>query len=151
MKYETSTPTEYVNAVDELRREAFAKLRDTILEHLPAGYKEGMGYGMIGYSVPHDLYPAGYHCDPKMPLPFVSIAAQKNFISLYHMGLYLDPVLFEWFVGEYPRHCKGKLDMGKSCIRFKKASDIPYELIGQLMQKISVALWVELYEARLKA
>ena len=151
MKNQISTPDEYVNAVDEVRRAAFEKLRKTILDNIPTGYKEGMGYGMIGYSVPHEIYPAGYHCDPKLPLPFVSIAAQKNFISLYHMGIYLDSGLLEWFVGEYPHHSKGKLDMGKSCIRFKKMSDIPYELIGQLMQKLSVSQWLELYGSRLKA
>jgi hypothetical protein len=95
-------------------------------------------------------YPPGYHVDPKLPLGFVAIAAQKNFIALYHMGVYAMPNLLEWFVSEYPKYCKGKLDMGKSCIRFKKASDIPFELIGQLMQKVSVDEWVEVYESYVK-
>ncbi len=150
MTYQASTPTEYINAVDEPRREAFSKLRDTMLENIPPDFHEEMSYGMIGYVVPHSLYPPGYHCDPKLPLPFVAIAAQKNFIAVYHMGVYAMPNLLEWFVTEYPKHCKGKLDMGKSCIRFKKASDIPFELVGQLMQKISVDEWVEFYESHWK-
>jgi hypothetical protein len=150
MTYIAATPTEYINTVDETRREAFSKLRDTILENIPADFSEEMSYGHIGYVVPHTQYPSGYHCDPKLPLPFVSIAAQKNFIALYHMGVYAVPELLEWFVTEYPKHSKGKLDMGKSCIRFKKASDIPYQLIGQLMQKMSVKDWVNIYEANIK-
>ena len=150
MTYQASTPTEYINAVDEPRREAFSNLRETMLKNIPADFHEEMSYGMIGYVVPHSLYPAGYHCDPKLPLPFVAIAAQKNFIAVYHMGVYAMPNLLEWFVTEYPKHCKGKLDMGKSCIRFKKASDIPFELVGQLMQKISVDEWVEFYESHWK-
>lgn len=150
MTYTATTPSEYVNTVDEPRREAFSKLRDTILEHIPADFREEMSYGHIGYVVPHALYPSGYHCDPKLPLPFVSIAAQKNFIALYHMGVYAVPELLEWFVAEYPKHSKGKLDMGKSCIRFKKASDIPFQLIGQLMRKMSVEDWINIYETNLK-
>jgi len=150
MTYQASTPTEYVNAVDENRREAFSKLRETILKNIPADFHEQMTYGMIGYVVPHSIYPSGYHVDPKLPLGFVAIAAQKNFIALYHMGVYVMPDLLFWFVTEYPKHCKGKLDMGKSCIRFKKTSDIPYALIGQLMQKVSIDEWVEVYESHLK-
>ena len=146
MTYQASTPSEYINAVDEDRREMFSKLRETILDNIPADFQEQMCYGMIGYVVPHSIYPPGYHVDPKLPLGFVSIAAQKNFIALYHMGIYAMPNLLDWFVTEYPKHCKGKLDMGKSCIRFKKAGDIPYALIGQLMQKVSVDDWVEVYE-----
>lgn len=150
MTYQANTPDEYVNAVDEDRRGAFKKLRETILENIPEGFEEQMGYGMIGYAVPHTLYPPGYHCDPKLPLPFVGIAAQKNFIALYHMGIYALPELLDWFVTEYPKHSKRKLDMGKSCTRFKKTEEIPYELIGQLMQKMSVADWIEVYETKFK-
>jgi hypothetical protein len=125
-------------------------LRETVLGNLPEGFEEAMSYGMIGYVVPHRLYPAGYHCDPKLPLPFVSIAAQKNFIALYHMGIYAMPELMDWFVTEYPKHSKAKLDMGKSCIRFKKANDIPLELIGQLMQKVTLETWVGVYETQYK-
>lgn len=150
MTHQASTPAEYLAAIPEERREAFSRLRDTILENIPDGFEEGMGYGMIGYAVPHRLYPAGYHCDPKQPLPFVSIASQKNFIALYHMGLYANEELLNWFVAEYPKHCKTKLDMGKSCVRFKKTNDIPYDLIAQLMQKISADDWVAFYESHFK-
>ncbi len=151
MTYQVSTPEEYVNAIPEERREVFEKLRETIVENIPDGFREGIGYGMIGYAVPHQLYPPGYHCDPKLPLPFVSIASQKNFIALYHMGIYADPNLLDWFVSEFPKHSKSKLDMGKSCIRFKKPEHIPYDLIGQLMQKMTVEDWVNLYESAFRS
>ena len=150
MQHNLSSPSEYILAVDDARRESFEKLREVILENIPEGFREEMSYGMIGYVVPHSLYPPGYHCDPKLPLPFVSIAAQKNALTLYHMGLYVQEELLLWFVAEYARHSKRKLDMGKSCIRFKKVDDIPYDLIAQLMQKISVADWIELYETKVK-
>lgn len=146
-----TTPDDYLNALPAERAEAFGQLRDTILSNLPKGFEECISYGMIGYVVPHRLYPAGYHCDPKLPLPFVSIASQKNFIALYHMGLYANPELLEWFVAEYPKHAKSKLDMGKSCIRFKKMEDIPFKLIGQLIKKMNVKDWISLYESNLKA
>jgi hypothetical protein len=104
---------------------------------------------MIGYAVPHDLYPPGYHVNPKMPLPFLAIASQKNFIAMYHMGLYANEKLLEWFVTNYPAHSKTKLDMGKSCIRFKKPEAIPLKLIGELVSKMSVNEWVTLYETTL--
>ena len=147
MTYTANTPAEYIAAIPEERREAIEKLREVILENIPDGYEEKMAYGMIGYVVPHKLYPPGYHCDPKLPLMLVSIASQKNFIALYHMGIYADPKLLDWFVTEYPKHSKSKLDMGKSCIRFKKPEQIPYDLIGQLMQKLSVEDWVACYES----
>ena len=150
MTYSVDTPSEYLEAIPQERRAAFEKLRETIIENLPDGFQEGVDYGMIGYCVPHRLYPAGYHCNPKQALPFAGIASQKHFIALYHMGLYADEELLDWFVSEYPKHSKRKLDMGKSCIRFKKPDDIPFELIGQLMQKMSVEEWVTLYEAVLK-
>jgi uncharacterized protein YdhG (YjbR/CyaY superfamily) len=150
MTYKANSPAEYIAAIPEERREVFTKLRETIQENIPDGFQEGMSYGMIGFVVPHSIYPSGYHCDPKLPLPFVSIASQKNFIALYHMGIYADPDLLEWFVTEYPKHCKTKLDMGKSCIRFKKPADIPFALIAKLMQKVSVDDWVDVYESHLK-
>lgn len=150
MTYHVSTPAEYLEVIPEERRAPVEKLRETIVENLPEGFQETVGYGMIGYCVPHRLYPAGYHCDPKQPLPFAGIASQKHFIALYHMGLYANEELLEWFVSEFPKYSKRKLDMGKSCIRFKKPDDIPFELIGQLMQKMSVEDWVTLYEAVLK-
>ena len=150
MTYNVSSPAAYMEAIPEDRREAIEKLREAIVANLPEGFQETIGYGMIGYVVPHALYPLGYHCDPKTPLPFVSVASQKNFIALYHMGMYAMPELLEWWVTEYPKHSTQKLDMGKSCIRFKKPEHIPFDLIGQLMQKISVQDWIAVYESAFK-
>ena len=127
------------------------KLRETIVSNLPKGFQEGISYGMIGWVVPHSIYAPGYHCDPKLPLPFMSIASQKNFVALYHMGVYADKKLYDWFVFEYPKHVKTKLDMGKSCIRFKKPENIPFELIGELVSKMTPHQWIDLYEANLKS
>lgn len=140
----------YLEEVPEERKAAIAKLREVIVENLPKGFKEAIGYGMPGYVVPHSLYPAGYHCDPKQALPFMGFASQKNFIALYHMGIYADPKLLDWFTTEYPKHCKTKLDMGKSCVRFKKPDQIPFELIGQLASKLTPEAWIALYEENLK-
>jgi len=150
MKVEASTPDEYVAKIPADRQESFSKLRKTIQKNLPPGFEETMSYGMIGYVVPHKIYPAGYHCDPKLPLPFINIATQKNFIAFYHSGIYADPKIQDWFIKEYPKHSHYKLDMGKSCIRFKKPDHIPFELIGQLVQKISVQDWIKLYESKIK-
>ncbi|MDQ3278691.1 MAG: DUF1801 domain-containing protein [Bacteroidota bacterium] len=146
----SSSVLEYLNALPADRKEPVRQLRDVILKNLPEGFNEGMGYGMVGYAVPHSRYPAGYHCDPKQPLPFVSIASQKNFISFYHMGLMAMPDLLQWFQTEYPKYSNTKLDMGKSCIRFKKPDQIPYQLIGELMQKVSPEEWITVYESQLK-
>ena len=140
----------YIEQLPEDRKEVFEKLRQTILENLPKGFSEVISYGMIGYVVPHSIYPDGYHCDPKLPLSFLNIASQKNFISLYHMGIYADPTLLEWFTTEYPKYSKRKLDMGKSCIRFKKLDEIPFDLIGELVQKMTVEQWIQLYESNFK-
>lgn len=150
MTSDAKTPEEYINALPADRKEAIAKLRNTILKNLPKGFSETMGYGMIGYVVPHSLYPAGYHCDPKLPLPFMSIASQKNFVAVYHMGIYANKALFDWFVHEYPNHSKRKLDMGKSCIRFKKIEEIPYDLIGTLAGKMTSQQWIDIYESEIK-
>jgi len=136
--------------VPEDRKEAFTNLHQTIVSNLPEGFEPGISYGMLGYVVPHHLYPAGYHCKPSEPLPFVSIASQKNSINFYHMGIYADATLLNWFVAEYPKHSAQKLDIGKSCIRFKKPEHILYELLGQLMQKMTAAHWIALYEHNLK-
>jgi hypothetical protein len=122
------------------------QLRNIIVKDLPKGFKEQMTYGMIGYVVPHEIYPAGYHCDPKLPLGMINIGSQKNFIVMHHMGLYASPELLKWFVTEYPKHSKAKLDMGKGCVRFKKMDDIPYKLIGELIKKVSVKNWIDAYE-----
>ncbi len=146
MQSEAKIIQHYLDEIPAERKDAFSKLRETILANLPKGFVEEMSYGMIGYVVPHSIYPKGYHCDPKLPLPFFSIASQKNFIALYHMGLYADTELLEWFINEYPKHSKTKLDMGKSCIRFKKVDQIPYMLTGDLMKKMSLKQWVMVYE-----
>lgn len=150
MKTEAITPDNYIEQLPEDRQAAMQQLRTTIQQNIPAGFEETMNYGMIGYVVPHSAYPAGYHCDTKLPLPFMNIASQKNFIALYHMGIYANPELMEWFVAEYPKHNKRKLDMGKSCIRFKKVEEIPYALIAELVQKMTMQEWIELYEANYK-
>ena len=150
MHLNANTVKEYLKKVPKERSEYFNKLRETILANLPKGFDEQLNYGMIGYVVPHDIYPEGYHCDPKLPLPFVNIASQKNFICFYHMGIYSNPKLLEWFVKEYPKYSDTKLDMGKSCVRFKKMDKIPYELIGRLMRKMSVNDWIKLYEKNIK-
>ena len=142
-----STPQEYIAALPPERKAAMEELRQNILENLPTGFSETMSYGMLGYVVPHSIYPAGYHCDTKLPLPFINIASQKNFIALYHMGIYLDNELLDWFVSEFLEQSKSKLDIGKSCIRFKRMDQIPYKLIGQLASKISVHEWISKYES----
>ncbi|MFM9422204.1 MAG: DUF1801 domain-containing protein [Bacteroidota bacterium] len=141
-----STIQDYLDQVDPIKKDAFLQLRSTIQKNIPAGFHEELSYGMIGYVVPHAIYPKGYHCSPHLPLPFVSIAAQKNFIALYHMGIYAQPELLNWFVQEYPKHVSAKLDMGKSCIRFKKIDNIPFQLIAELMKKMSVQDWINCYE-----
>jgi hypothetical protein len=150
MKIKADSPEEYIKAIPKERQVAFAKLRDTILSNLPKDFEECMSYGMIGYVVPHSVYPDGYHCDTKLPLPFMNIASQKNFVAFYHMGIYANKEMLDWFVSEYPKHCKLKLDMGKSCIRFKKVDQIPFELIGQLVAKMNAQEWIALYESQLK-
>ncbi|WP_250435598.1 DUF1801 domain-containing protein [Hanstruepera flava] len=150
MQYEATSPEDYISQVPEDRQEALKKLRKTIKDNLPKGFEEGIQYKMIGYYVPHSVYPDGYHCDPKTPLPFMSFASQKNSVNLYHSGIYAKKELYDWFVNEYPKHCKRKLDMGKSCIRFKKMDEIPFELIGQLTQKMTCDEWIDIYETALK-
>ena len=145
-----ATPDQYIKELPPGRKEAVSKLRDAVLKNLPKGFKEVMGYGMLGYVVPHEIYPDGYHCNPELPLPFAGMASQKNFIAFYHMGIYSNPALLKWFVSEYPKHSTAKLDMGKSCIRFKKPEHIPYKLIGDLMKKLSVKEWIKIYEEAMK-
>jgi hypothetical protein len=150
MTPKAATPEEYLADLPEDKQAAVSRLRTTLLEHLPRGFSETMAYGMLTYVVPHSLYPAGYHVNPAQALPFISVAAQKNFIALYHMGLYADPSLLAWFRDEYPRHSKTRLDMGKSCIRFKKPEQIPYSLIGELAAKITPQKWIGIYEQEIK-
>lgn len=140
----------YISNIPQERQAAFIKLRQVILDNLPQGFEEKISYGIPGFVVPHSVYAPGYHCDPRLPLPFTSIANQKNFIALYSSSIYADKNILDWFVSEYPKHCSTKLDMGKCCIRFKNVNKIPYELISQLMQKMTVKQWIELYENRNK-
>jgi hypothetical protein len=126
------------------------KLIQVFDKNLPKGFEKTMSFGMIGYVVPHSTYPAGYHCKPEEPLPFLSMASQKAAISLYHMGIYADPEILDWFVAQYPLHCKSKLDMGKSCIRFKKMDDIPWDLLSELAKKFTPKGWVNLYETKFR-
>jgi hypothetical protein len=141
---------EYLANISEERIVPFMKLKQIIEDNLPTGFEECLNYGMPSYVVPHTIYADGYHCDPKLPLPFISIANQKGFIALYHMGLYANQELYDWFVTEYPNHSKYKLDMGKSCIRFKKVDHIPFDLIAELMGKMTVGDWVSIYEKEIK-
>ena len=150
MQYKASTFKEYVDQLPEERKVVLKKLRQVINKNIPKGFKETIGYSMPAWVVPHSKYPGGYHCDPKLPLPFINIASQKNFVALYHSGIYADPELMKWWTTEFPKHTSRKLDMGKSCVRFKKMDDIPYELIGELAGKITVEDWVEMYESRVK-
>ncbi len=147
MTHSADTPEEYLQVIPEERRAAMTKLHQTILDNLPKGFVTQINYGMIGYVVPHSKYPNGYHCDPKLPLPFMHIASQKSFVAVYHMGVYSDPELMKWFVGEYPKYVKTKLDMGKSCVRFKKIETIPYQLIAQLASKMTPDDCIKRYEA----
>lgn len=150
MSIKTDNPTEYIAAVPEERREALEKLRGVIQNNLPEGFEEPMSYGMVGYVVPHSLYPEGYHCSPELPLPFLSFASQKNFIAIYHMGMYAQPELLKWFTDEWSRRDFGRLDMGKSCVRFKKPGAIPFVLIRELVTKMSPQQWIDVYEKRFK-
>lgn len=144
------TPQEYIDLLPDERRPVMTKLRQTILAHLPDGFEETMSYGMIGYVVPHSVYPDGYHCDTTLPLPFLNIASQKNFIALYHSGIYANEDLLKWFREEYPKHSANKLDMGKSCIRFKNINKLPFDLIAELIGKMSCQEWITCYETAMK-
>ena len=146
MKPNNSAVETILENIPEERKEAFQRLHQIIVDHLPAGLEPGLSYGNLGYVVPHSLYSAGYHCKPSEPLPLAWIASQKNSINFYHMGIYADPKLMDWFLAEYPKHSTQKLDMGKSCMRFKKPEQIPFELLGQLMGKMSAQEWIDMYE-----
>ena len=150
MQSKATTVDAYIAELPEDRKKAMTELRKVIKKNIPKGFKEGMSYGMMGWSVPHSIYPPGYHCTPELPLPFMSIASQKNFIAVYHMGVYADPKLLNWFTTSHAKASPKKLDMGKSCIRYKKPEDIPYKLIGELASKITVNDWIEMYESKYK-
>lgn len=150
MQISASSLEDYLSQIPEDRKEAFKQIIDTINANLPNGFQENLSYGMVGWCVPLETYPAGYHCTPGSALPFINLASQKNFIALYHMGIYAKPELLNWFVEEFPKYSKRKLDMGKSCIRFKKMEDIPFDLIGELCKKVDVEEWISIYEKNYK-
>ena len=151
MQSKATTVDQYIAELPEDRQKAIVTLRKEIKKNLPKGFKEGMNYGMMGWAVPHSLYPEGYHCKPEDPFPFMALASQKNFIAVYHMGIYADPKLLKWFTDEHAKASSKKLDMGKSCIRYKKAEDIPYKLIGELASKITPQDWIKTYELNYKS
>ena len=148
MQSQAKTVKEYIDALPEDRKQAIRELRSVLKKNLPPGFSEVMSYGMIGYVVPHALYPKGYHVDPKLPLPFINIASQKNYIAVYHNGLYADKDLLAWFTKAYAKVSASKLDMGKSCIRFKRVDQIPYALIGELAAKVTPSDWIRMYEQK---
>lgn len=150
MQYKANSPEDYIGQLPEERKAPMTKLHNLIKDNMPKGLESGMSYGMPAYFVPKSIYPPGYHCKPFPPLPFINIASQKNFIALYHLGLYAKKELHDWFVSEYPKHSKYKLDMGKSCVRFKKIDDIPYDLIKELLGKMTIEEWIEIYETAVK-
>jgi uncharacterized protein YdhG (YjbR/CyaY superfamily) len=150
MQIFAASPDDYVSQIPEERRDAINRLRKVIKYNLPDGFQETVSYGMIGYVVPHSIYPKGYQTTPELPLPFINLASQKNNISVYHMGIYSDSKLLEWFKEEYSKRAKSKLDMGKGCIRLKKIEDIPYDLFGELASKVTVKEWIDTYERVIK-
>ena len=139
----------YLAAIPEARKPSFLRLLKIVKEFLPQGFEICFNYGMIGFIIPLSRYPEGYHVKANTPLPFINLANQKNFIALYHMGLYANKELMNWFVNEFPSHSKRKLDMGKSCIRFKKPEEIPFELIKDLVQKMTCEDWIACYESQI--
>lgn len=150
MKTEKQDLKVYIDQLPEERKPVFEKLYDTIKDSLPKGFSEEFSYGMPSFVISLKDYPEGYHCAKDTALPFLSLANQKNFIALYHMGMYAKPEILEWFQNEFPKHSKKKLDMGKSCVRFKKSEDIPFELIGELAKKMTPNEWIEVYEKNFK-
>lgn len=150
MQSNAATPDEYFGSLPEEHKKIMTELRNVIKNNLPEGFEEQMSYGMVGYVVPHSLYSEGYHCDPKLPLPFMSIASQKNFVAVYHMGIYSDPKLLNWFSTEFKKQSKNRLDMGKSCIRFKKPEHVPIKLIGELAGKMTPKEWISIYDRIIK-
>ncbi|SFC99242.1 DUF1801 domain-containing protein [Algibacter pectinivorans] len=150
MQSKATTVKQYLDELPEDRKEPITKLRQQILDNLPKGVEETMSYGMLGYVIPHSVYPEGYHCNTKLPLPFMNLASQKNFIAVYSMVIYSKQEVMDWFTAEYVKRCKYKLDMGKSCMRFKKMDDIPFDLIGELTAKVSAEEWINIYETTIK-
>ncbi|MCB0826825.1 MAG: DUF1801 domain-containing protein [Armatimonadetes bacterium] len=139
---------DYLDSLPEDRRVAIEAVREVILRNLPKGFEEGIQYNMIGYYVPHSIYPDGYHCDPKEPVPFISLASQKSHMAVYMFCIYASEELTNWFIEEYKKSGK-KMDMGKSCVRFKKLENLPLELVGEAVGKISLEEFVAMYEEQI--
>lgn len=153
MQSKATTVAQYLAALPDDRRKTLDAVRRVIRKNLDKNFEEGIQYGMIGYYVPHRVYPPGYHCDPKQPLPYVALASQKNYMSLYLMCIYGHDELRDSFEAAWAKSGK-KLDMGKSCIRFKKLDDLALDVIGQAIKKTPAKKFVAHYEAtmaRLKA
>jgi hypothetical protein len=149
MNTTATTPNQYIASLPPDRQKVIRKLRAVIRENLPRGFEETIAYGMLAWVVPHSLYPAGYHCDPKKPLPFMNLASQKQYVSLYHMALGVGPLL-SWLRTEWPRHTDEKLDAGKGCLRFRKLDRIPCQLVGELAAKMTPQEWIDAYEVALE-
>ena len=146
MQSKAKTVKEYLASLPADRREALQALREVILKHIDPVYEEGMGYGMPGWSVPHSVYPPGYHCDPSIPLPYAGMASQKNHMSLYLMCIYGHTGEDKWFREAWAKTGK-KLDMGKSCIRFKKVEDLALDVIAEAFRRTPAKTYIEHYEA----
>jgi Domain of unknown function (DU1801) len=149
MQSKAKTVKEYIDSLPEDRKKAITAIRKEILKNLPKGFAETMQYGMIGYVVPHSFYPAGYHTNPQDALPFIGLASQKNHLAFYHMMVY-QGALHDWFVKAWQKASDKKLDMGKSCIRFRKFEDVPLKLLGELASKVTPDQWIEKYEKTIK-
>lgn len=145
MRSGAATPSAYLASLPPERRSVVKRLRATLRRHLPEGFEETMAYGMITWVVPHRLYPAGYHCDPRQALPFVSLASQEQYVALYHMGLQ-QPALLAWFKAAWPRHTAARLDLGKACLRLRDAADVPYALVAELAERMTPRDWIEAYQ-----
>ena len=146
MQSKATTVEQYLASLPEDRRAAISAMRNAILKNLDKDYEEGMQYGMIGYYVPHKVFPAGYHCDPKQPLPFASLASQKNHMAIYLMGIYGQPREEKWFRDAWAKTGK-KLDMGKSCVRFKKLEDVALDVIGEAIRRAPAKAYIQHYES----
>lgn len=146
MQSKAKTVEEYLAELSPERRASIEAVRKVILSNLDSDCEEGMQYGMIGYFIPHRIYPAGYHCDPRQPLPYACLASQKNYMSLYMMCLYAHTPLAQWFETEWKKTGK-KLDMGKSCLRFKSSDDLALEVIGEAIRRVPASKYIEIYES----
>ncbi len=141
---------EYIEQIPDNQKELFLSILNIIRKNIPQGFEECINYKMPSWVVPHSLYGSGYHCDPKLPLPFLAVGIQKNSVNLYHMGIYADTELYNWFINEYDNLDLKKLDIGKSCMRFKKIEEFPKNLVGDLIQKTNPTDWINIYEKAFK-